>query len=118
MDIQRMDEWMKEVLSPSSGIRLSISHISKIIKTAFKNSKLLSTPRKPHRINIHSNYALAKMSVAKSPLCRLLLVLGSLVLLFLPTHAQSWQAVDLGLGWGKPVSVDALLLVDTLTDCI
>jgi hypothetical protein len=73
---------------------------------------------KPHRSDIHSNYALAKMSVAKSPLCRLLLVLGSLVLLFLPTHAQSWRSVDLGSGWGKPVSVDALLLVDTPTDCI
>jgi hypothetical protein len=60
------------------------------------------------------------MSVVKSPLCRLLLLLGSLVLLFLPTHARSWRAVDFGWGWGKPVavSVDALLLGNTLTDCI
>jgi hypothetical protein len=51
------------------------------------------------------SHSSTKMSVLKSPLCRLLLFLGSLVLLSLPVHAQL-HSLNYDFGWGDSVRID------------
>jgi hypothetical protein len=57
--------------------------------------------------------ALVKMAIAKSPLCRLLLLLASFVLLSMPSYAQL-PNLDLTSGRGTVVRVDALAIVENI----